>query len=489
MSRRKGCRRYGILIMLVVFLAVLYLAAGKNRERQEQPKTYPIRTQSAVFTESPKMLSNPNRGFYHMYGFTVSDEETDYQGMVAQRFCYDTETALTLVEINLKEYRDGPVSEQGLANVEKLFTALSHVDKQLILRFLYDWDGKNEESEPDSREVILTHMKQMEPYLKAYADQIFAVQGLFVGDYGEMHHSRFLSDEDIKVLAEQFAAAVGESTYLAVRTPVYWRRITGIPDSTKIFQGSGPLSSRMGLFNDGMLGSNDDCGTYGDGSSKEEPYAGWNREEELEFQNILCRLVPNGGEVIIDNSCNDLENAVNDLASMHVTYINCDYDGSVLEKWAGTTVSEDSCFDGMDGLTYMERHLGYRLVIQEAKLDYRQEEAELSVEVALQNVGFAPVYREVEARAVLYDTESGRIQSYLFSQDVRELFGGTDAAEILTLQMQIPSGEIPSGSWEIYLDLTDRISGERIFFGNEQEPDWYGYWIGSAVKEGGAESD
>ena len=48
------------------------------------------------------------------------------------------------------------------------------------------------------------------------------------------------------------------------------------------------------------------------------------REEELAFQDVLCSSVPSGGEVIVDNPYNDLENAIADLKTMHVSYLNED---------------------------------------------------------------------------------------------------------------------------------------------------------------------
>ena len=64
-----------------------------------------------------------------------------------------------------------------------------------------------------------------------------------------------------------------------------------------------------------------------------------------------------GGEVIVDNPYNDWETAMHDLAIMHISYLNEDYDRGVLEKWAAATVEEEGCYQGMDGLSYAERHL------------------------------------------------------------------------------------------------------------------------------------
>ena len=94
------------------------------------------------------------------------------------------------------------------------------------------------------------------------------------------------------------------------------------------------LAARLSLFNDGLLGNRSDYGTYKtDDSSGSDVLGRRSREEELDFQRELCRYVPNGGEVINDNPYNDFENAVKGLSERHITYLNKDYDQTVLKKW------------------------------------------------------------------------------------------------------------------------------------------------------------
>lgn len=447
-------------------------------------------TESFAFTESNRALRNPNRGFYHMHGFRITDVESDFRENIAKRFAKDGETSLTLIEVNLQAFRKGEISEKGLKSLDNLFEALGSVDKQLILRFLYDWDGKNSQYEPDSLDVILGHMEQVSPWLKEHENQIFLLQSLFIGNWGEMNGTKFLGTEELQALAGKLYQASGDNTFLSVRMPAQWRKITEIADPGQVDRGDNTLASRMGLFNDGMLGSWSDYGTYGNQNQAEHgPYTYWNRQEELAFQDVLCRLVPNGGEVVIDNEYNDFENAVADMKAMHVTYLNRDYDTKVMDKWEKSIVQEGSCFDGMDGLTYMERHLGYRLVLRESALNYDWRTDRLSAEITVQNVGFAPVYREAEVKLVLYDRERGREYVYLLSsdQDIRSLAGGTESQELMTLSWELPMGGLPQGELEVYFSVADVLSEEMILFGNEQDPERLGYRVGT-LKLGGTEN-
>lgn len=464
-------KRWGAAL-LACLAALLLTAAGQGEDVL-------VKAECTAFKESAKELKNPNRGFFHMHGFIISDEDVDYGEEVTKRFSSETDAALVLVEINLKEYRDRPISSKGLANLEKLFQALAKTEKQLILRFLYDWEGRAKETEPETIGQILSHMRQLETLLRRYSRRIFTLQGVFVGDCGEMHGSEFFSAENLLTLARQLADVTDESTYLAVRTPAQWRRVARVTNPAKISRKDKILALRLGLFNDGMLGSSSDLGTYGNGTLEADgPNANWTREDELAFQNILCRLVPNGGETTVDNPHNDLKNAVKDLAAMHVTYLNRDHDGAVLQKWAGEKISEEGCFNGVDGLTYVERHLGYRLVIREARMQYNKALKALSVAVDIQNVGFAPLYKEAIASVVLWNRQSGEKRTYFFYQDVRRLAGGADSGETMTLLCNVPLVELEEGEWEAFLELKDKATSARILFGNEQGPGQYGYSLG-----------
>ena len=461
------------VIFLTIFIGcLLYLILGRR-----------IETEDYVFTESSQELQNPNRGFYYIYGFRITDEETDYRTLVRDKYRKDKNTCLTMVQINLQAYRESAITEKGLANIDALFSALESIDKQLIVRFLYDWDGENEQYEPESLDIILKHMQQLEMILRTYSRKIFTLQGLFIGNWGEMNGTKHFSNENIQLLATKLADVTDESTYLSVRTPGQWRvtvQLSGLDVEGTVLNSR--LARRLGLFNDGMLGSEDDCGTYGTKSAKEVGVLGcWSREEELVFQEQLCRWVPNGGEVIEDNMYNDFENAVKDLAVMHVTYINRDYDRDVLEKWKKVVVHEQSCFDGMDGLTYIERHLGYRLLIANAALEYSFPEKFFSVDISMKNVGFAPLYKEHQIKLYLYSEEKEQLLVYDMEGDLCELAGGSEAEKIKTLHIEIPLKDLLRTEYKLYFSVQDVDTGKIFSFANEQEMEGYGYLVGKIL--------
>ena len=92
----------------------------------------------------------------------------------------DPDNELALIEVNLQAYRSGAISDAGMQNMKMLFTALDQQEKQYIVRFLYDWDGQNEQYEPQDINIIVGHIKQAESVLREYADRIFTLQGLLL---------------------------------------------------------------------------------------------------------------------------------------------------------------------------------------------------------------------------------------------------------------------------------------------------------------------
>lgn len=461
-----------MLVLFVGMIVILFLSMLMFHKYRGN-----IRMESYQFTESSRELKNPGRGFYQLYRFMITDEQINYWKLVQELYRTDKDTSLTLVEINLQNYRDDEISKQGIENIKALFQSLGDLNKQLIVRFMYDWDGENDKYEPETIEIILRHMEQLKPVLQDADNPIFIIQGLFIGNWGEMNGTKYFGDGQMQQLIEQLDCVTDPDTFLAVRTPEQWRRVTGLQEISQQALEEHAFAGRLSLYNDGMLGSESDYGTY-----RIQEIAGKKiseRTEELQFQGKLCKRVPNGGEVIQDNQYNDFDNAVTDLAAMHVTYLNSGHDQAVLDKWKNVKVRAKGCYRGMDGYTYIERHLGYRLLIQEVAFHHNTFSDFLEVGVTMKNVGFAPLYAKPEVGIVLYDEEQDTYLTYEMKGDLRKLTGGNEAEEHLTLTSDIPVDILLKTKYEVYFFITDSKTGRRILLANEQEAGEYGYCIGS----------
>lgn len=424
----------------------------------------------AEYTESTEFLPNPYMGFYHIYGYTLADDIIYDNPESIPNLPGPDDTAgerLALIQVNLLNYRNRPLTDAALSQLDYILSAWSATDYSLLLRFIYDWNGTAQNTEPQEIAVILRHMEQTASVYNRYAEHIFSLQGLFTGNYGEMNNTGYGSTEDMQALAAKLAETADPSVYLAVRTPGQWRSITeagsyeelaALPDS--------PYLHRLGLYNDGMLGSDTDTGTYMDGLS---------REEELAFQDRLCLTVPNGGEVIHDNPYNDLENAIGDMGRMHVSYLNSAYDASVLDKWKNTVYTGPGPFNGISGYDYIRCHMGYRFVLRSSEILRDYDLMQSFLRVTVENIGFSGSYRSFSFCLTVLNTETGETVLSSPEGDSSCLPGGETAVFELPLTMETLS----AGTYQLYWQTTDNVTGEAIHYGNAMPLTEHGYLLGT----------
>ena len=96
-----------IAILLVLAAGLMYILQFLGGEEKQ------VTAETCTFTESSKELRNPNRGFYYIHGFQITDEKQDYRDIVLRDYAEDKDTTLTLVQINLQEYNNGAITEAG----------------------------------------------------------------------------------------------------------------------------------------------------------------------------------------------------------------------------------------------------------------------------------------------------------------------------------------------------------------------------------------
>ena len=99
----------------------------------------------------------------------------------------------TLYEPIEKTYMDNAIS--NLIDILKYFESK---EKDVILRFAYDTKGKALEEEPFSFKTVLEHAKWIVESLQNNSRNVFIVQGLILGNWGEMHTSKHISDENLR---------------------------------------------------------------------------------------------------------------------------------------------------------------------------------------------------------------------------------------------------------------------------------------------------
>ena len=460
-------RTLHFLLFAVCLLAVITVCVFVIHSRQLK-----ISYTKTISEESGTFVPSPYCGFYQMNGYTLSEDASAQSAATwgTQR-CQADSHGLMLLEINLKNYADRSLSQNALSQLDSILTSCSTEKKPVILRFLYDWDGNALSSEPSDFSRIKSHMQQLSATVNAHADIVYLLQGVFTGNNGEMHSTRYGSADQVRQLMEQLDKVIDRQIFLSVRTPAQLRSIlrNKSPLTSDLARGN-TLSARLGLYNDGMLGSVYDLGTYDDTPMKDPSdfEEKGTREEELDFQSALCQYVPNGGEVTVDNPYNDLDNAIRDLRKMHVSYLNIAHDAAVIDKWKATPYDGDDAFSGSTGFDYINAHLGYRYVLKDSSVEFHQlDNTAAKLYLTIENTGFAPAYRKFDVTITATREKDQKVFTVDHTIDNRKI-GGTDT---VTFETSLDVRSMGKGTYSLALQMTDPSTGRTIHFANTGSED------------------
>lgn len=398
-----------------------------HRIKAARPKWH---FQEAELSEVTGKFSNPARGWYQIHRFHA-DQEPDFAEL---EWCLDSEDSLALVMINIGAFREQDLSEECLDRIQRILKFFSNYHYDIILRVVYDHEGKALEKEPFFFSQVLGHLRQLGELLHRFADSVFVYQGMLVGNWGEMHTSRFLSSDKLKEMADILRHCKGEQTYLAVRRPVQWRMLHGSQKDSKLSCPDG-----MGLFDDGIMASENHLGTFGSEARTrvgwEEP---WKRADELIFEQELGNLAPCGGEAVYDEAYGKTltpETVLNELRQMQLSYLNKVYDGKMLDIWRRWKCPVPGVWSKKSLYEYVGAHLGYRFVIQKVSVKPgRDSESRCMVEVKIQNTGFAGFYQEADI-FLEYADEDRQYQKINLEDKLRGWSSGE--ARVLTCELEV----------------------------------------------------
>lgn len=407
------------------------------------------RVELSELIESTEELYNPGRGWYQIHTFETGTCVTPEE----MRSSLNETDALVLLLIRIPA-RPKALSQKDLDWIRSILRTFSEAGKDILLRFVYDLEGKGLENEPDRFAIVEKHFQQLSELMGTQQQFIFVYQGILVGSWGEMHTSRYLSSRYLSRLASIFRESTGGRIYHSVRKPVQWRQLFVREDWERAAK-----IAKTGLYNDGILASETDLGTFGNQSGEE---AGWEQSwlplEELDFEERLCRYAPQGGEVVYGEMTEkmSLEQIAGRLSRMNLSYLNRDHDKRVFEIWKKLRWEKEDVWQWMNGFDYIGRHLGYRFVVRRAELKPKRKEMKLQLEV--ENIGFARMYEEAEL-LLEYEDPNGNTEIWKIETDVRNWNPG----ERVCL-----SQSLISGAGKYFLSMRRCHDGRRVYFANRQ---------------------
>ena len=402
-----------------------------------------FRFECAELAELCDELRGPARGWYQIYLFQI-EQEPDLEEL---KWCLREAETCALVLLDIGSYRDADLDEAALANMHKLLGFFRQQKKDMILRVAYDTRGNCLEQEPTLFSRVISHIRQLGPVIQAYGESILLFEGMLVGNWGEMHGSRFLTKKYMTQLNEALAQSL-PGIPRAVRRPVQWRMLhPALPAQ----------GTDVGLFNDGIFGSDTDLGTFADGYCKSTAWEeAWAPAQELTFETRLSAFVPQCGEAVLGETYGayTLRSTVERLRAMGLTCLNGVYDDRILDLWRSWSWDGTDLWHGMNGYDYIGRHLGYRFCVKEASA--RQSGDSCRLTLTVENSGFSGFYQEAEVWLILTD-EAGQERRVLTDWDLSEW------KSRLTVSLCSP---VPCGAGTLWLCAQRKWDGAAIPFAN-----------------------
>ncbi len=454
------------LIPVILLLAALSVLALIIIRVSHHSATY----KGTIPKESADDLNSPYCGWYHIYSYELKDNMVGPMEKLAEKHVHERDNCrLALLEFNLMNYREQTaLSDDAIDELDLVLSIWSETDVNLIVRFLYDWDGNAALTEPENFYTIVGHLNQTAVVVNDYYPSVYIVQGAFIGDYGEMHDSRFNDNDSIAALLSYMKTAFDDRFYFAVRTPAMIRLCAGQAEPAVPGDALNRTAvGRIGLFNDAILGSETDLGTYAEEEPKDpEDFTQLRtRNDEIEFLKTQCLYVPNGGEVINNSEMNDFENAAIELSMTHVSYLNAEYDDEVITKWQDGVYETDDPYYGLSHYDYIGRHLGYRFVIRGASYfnpeGFLDSNAKLTLRV--ENTGFSNCYRDLSCSLTATNVRTGEGIVFPVESNPRLWHAG----QITLVEIPLALDRFSEGeTYSLSVSLCEKETKEPIHFAN-----------------------
>ncbi|MDE6676600.1 MAG: DUF4832 domain-containing protein, partial [Clostridia bacterium] len=399
-----------ILLTAVLFTAILCLplsACGKPMKSHVQELNY---------SESVAKINNPDQGFYRPIYVRLTDDGATYNQNIVTCVTqlYHLRIDISAFSAAVNGEADKPISQAALDGLDSLLTYLKSRDKNAVVRFAYDPSYGGKANQEPAKQMILQHIKQVSPILNNYGGTITAIEAGLIGPWGEMHTSTIANAEHTSAIIEAFLTRTSNIPVL-VRTPKMIYNYLGITINDIENYTIPAKAYRLGLYNDGYLGSNSDLGTYS------------NREKEIEFLSKQTEHLPYGGEVVIpDSPLHNIEVCLPEMNKIHLNYLNIEWNNNVIDKWKNSTYTKecgtDTIYYGKTAFEYIENHMGYRFVLKKSTFKYSDKLDKMQIEIELQNVGFGNLNKAKHAR-LLFVNENGET---VFTKNVGEFSGSAN---------------------------------------------------------------
>lgn len=315
------------------------------------------------------------------------------------------------------------LTEDALNVLQTTFNNIRTNKGFVIVRICYDpWYNGRSNVTP-AHEWVLKHVKQLAPVLSKNTDVIVALEMGMHGAYGEMHSDTSITYDRVAEAVNLMLRNTPPELKILTRTGNYSAKVLGFDNwgvdfhidgekFAEIAKAKGDTMYRVGMFNDGYLGTQYDYGTWG-----ADCKTSICREEGVAWLEKYGINTPYGGEALTTAGGYQVINTPEYLSyegfRTHTSYLNIQWNNNLIGGWKASQFSgkdyeyDGSKVDSLTGFKYINDHLGYRFVLREAWLsDTVGADGILRAKLRIQNVGFGNLTWKAPARlAVLEDLE------------------------------------------------------------------------------------
>ncbi|MBP5519796.1 MAG: DUF4832 domain-containing protein [Treponema sp.] len=477
--------------------------------------------QSISYVDSDAIIYNPDMGFYSAETVKIAangsisnlsdvNDEINYKSDKVYSYKSSTHFNLVHLKVDISAFSgrvngtDKDVENLNLSNLKSILQNARENNKTIIIRFAYDKDynenlvsykenGKSYKAcEPISFDILLKHISDICLFVEQYTDVITAVECGMVGPWGEMHSTYYATaDKDgvelgyIIAIMKQFLDGLSNCKVpLLVRQPQFIYRYldSGYVKDTvpaKIDLTPDSVFYRLGLYNDGYLGSGTDLGTF---KVKNK------RKEEIEYLKAFTDHTPYGGELCYDSGSGGLwrssylQNTVQEMYDVHLSFLNIAWNNHVL-AWADSEngyykydyvddndvpksieISENNLVKNENGkdekfFQYLIKHMGYRYIVTDSQIGNNDEKSYAGFKLAFKNNGFANIpYHRQKVMTLIFVPQNGGAKSELKTNCV---FDGS------VKSFAVSTESLSEGKYNVYLKISDENGNYPIELANK----------------------
>ncbi|MBQ8922537.1 MAG: DUF4832 domain-containing protein [Oscillospiraceae bacterium] len=439
----------------------------------------PLQTDTTLsYAESAETVNNPGMGYTSTLWYCCKPGNTPVQNPTGSLVLMFIDIGAFSSGENGTKQEDGtytpgtdyPLDDAFFAGLRGTLENCRTNGCTVALRFRYDDDGTTN-PEPASWGMLRQHIQQIADsgLLEDYKDILMYVESGFVGCYGEQWGGKYCSLEYKAELLDLLLDVVPDPIPVTVRTPNIFAKWAGIEtkDLADWVSEPGSRAARVGLYDDGYMGSDSDLGTYSNraietawlGKQTETSYFGGEFSGNLEWAQKYETYLP--------------QNAIPEMYQTHLSYINSNiwslYKDYTFSAEYDVPQGDHSAYYGENVYKFMRDHLGYRFVLRDSRHTVQVKQGgTLELAFQVENTGFAAPIRAQQAELLLEkDGDYYRTPVSLDSRTWR-------SCETVTEQLSAAlPGSLEPGDWRIYLKLSvgdnpvQQLSARSVRFAND----------------------